>query len=47
MASACSGWIMARAPQIPPADYDRLLGLVAQQGYDVSKVQRVPQRWPE
>ena len=40
-------WIMARTPQIPPADYDRLLGLVAQQGYDVSKVQRVPQRWPE
>jgi apolipoprotein D and lipocalin family protein len=40
-------WIMARTPQIPAADYDRLLGLVAQQGYDVSRVQRVPQRWPE
>ena len=40
-------WIMARTPQIPAADYDRLLDLVARQGYDVSKVQRVPQRWPE
>jgi apolipoprotein D and lipocalin family protein len=40
-------WIMARTPQIPAADYDRLLSLVGQQGYDVSKVQRVPQRWPE
>jgi apolipoprotein D and lipocalin family protein len=40
-------WIMARTPQIPAADYDRLLDLVAQQGYDISKVQRVPQRWPE
>jgi apolipoprotein D and lipocalin family protein len=40
-------WIMARTSQIPAADYDRLLGLVAQQGYDVAKVQRVPQRWPE
>jgi apolipoprotein D and lipocalin family protein len=40
-------WIMARTPQIPAADYDRLLGLVAQQGYDIARVQRVPQRWPE
>jgi apolipoprotein D and lipocalin family protein len=40
-------WIMARTPVIPPADYDRLLGLVEQQGYDIAKVQRVPQRWPE
>jgi apolipoprotein D and lipocalin family protein len=40
-------WIMARTPQIPEPDYERLLGLVAQQGYDISKVRRVPQRWPE
>jgi apolipoprotein D and lipocalin family protein len=40
-------WIMARTPEIPAADYERLLALVAQQGYDVSKVLRVPQRWPE
>ena len=40
-------WIMARTPQIPPADYERLVELVEQQGYDISKLQRVPQRWPE
>ena len=40
-------WIMARTPVIPAADYDRLLALVASQGYDISKVKRVPQRWPE
>ena len=40
-------WIMARTPQIPEADYQHLLSLVAAQGYDVSKVKRVPQRWPE
>jgi apolipoprotein D and lipocalin family protein len=39
-------WIMARTPQIPAADYDRLLALVAAQGYDTSKVLRVPQQWP-
>jgi apolipoprotein D and lipocalin family protein len=40
-------WIMARTPRIPETDYDRLLALVAAQGYDVSRVQRVPQQWPE
>jgi apolipoprotein D and lipocalin family protein len=37
-------WIMAREPSIPPADYETLVGFVARQGYDVSKLQRVPQR---
>jgi len=40
-------WIMARTPQIDAADYQRLLQIVASHGYDTSKVQRVPQRWPE
>ena len=39
-------WIMARTPQIPEADYRRLLRLVADLGYYPDKVQRVPQRWP-
>jgi apolipoprotein D and lipocalin family protein len=39
-------WIMARTAQIPEADYQRLLGIVAGLGYDVSLVQKVPQRWP-
>jgi len=38
-------WIMARTPQIPEADYQRLLAIVAANGYDVSKVQKVPQSW--
>ncbi|MEN9705448.1 MAG: hypothetical protein RLZZ393_1327 [Pseudomonadota bacterium] len=40
-------WIMARTPVIPDADYQRLLAVVAQLGYDTSKVRKVPQRWPE
>jgi apolipoprotein D and lipocalin family protein len=40
-------WIMARTPQIPEADYQRLLQFVAAQGYDLAKVEKVPQRWPE
>ncbi len=38
-------WIMARTPQIPDEDFDRIMALLDQQGYDTSKVQRVPQRW--
>ena len=37
-------WIMARKPSIPRADYDRLLQFIADQGYDVSKIRKVPQR---
>ncbi len=36
-------WIMARTPQIPEADLTRLTAFVQAQGYDVSKLQRVPQ----
>ena len=39
-------WIMARTPQIADAEYRRLLDKVAALGYDMSKVQRVPQQWP-
>ena len=38
-------WIMARQPTIPDADYEAILEFVAEQGYDVSEIQRVPQRW--
>lgn len=37
-------WIMARTPVIPEADYSALLNIVEREGYDISKVQRVPQR---
>ena len=38
-------WIMARSPQIGADDYDAMLQLLAEVGYDVSKVQKVPQSW--
>jgi apolipoprotein D and lipocalin family protein len=38
-------WLMARAPQLSDADYQRFLQLIAEEGYDVSKVRKVPQRW--
>lgn len=37
-------WIMARTPKIPEADYARLVELVGRQGYDVSRIVKVPQR---
>jgi apolipoprotein D and lipocalin family protein len=40
-------WIMARSPEIPAADYDRLVALVRDIGYETSELRRVPQRWPE
>lgn len=38
-------WIMARTPSIPDEDYRRILSFLAAQGYDVSRIQKVPQRW--
>jgi len=38
-------WIMARQPTLPEADYARLERMVRELGYDVSKLQKVPQRW--
>jgi apolipoprotein D and lipocalin family protein len=38
-------WIMARSPQLPDADYERLVEHVRALGYDVAQLRRVPQRW--
>ena len=38
-------WVMARTPTIPDADYNKMIDFIAEQGYDLSEVQRVPQRW--
>jgi len=38
-------WIMARTPTISDSDYQSLLNIVKREGYDVTVVQRVPQRW--
>jgi len=40
-------WIMARDPALPDAALERLIDIAAERGYDVSRIQRVPQRWPE
>jgi apolipoprotein D and lipocalin family protein len=40
-------WIMARSPQIPEADYQHLRQVVANMGYDVRKLNKVPQKWDE
>ena len=40
-------WIMARTPEISEADYERLIELSKSVGYDLSKIERVPQQWPE
>ena len=38
-------WVMARTPEIPEADYGRIVDWLATQGYDVSRIRKVPQRW--
>ena len=38
-------WIMARTPQIPEQDYLQMLKLLAEQGYDISQIKKVPQQW--
>lgn len=38
-------WIMARTPEIPPADYERLVEEIKTQGYNLNKLRKVPQQW--
>ncbi len=38
-------WIMARTPAISVGDYQKLLRIVADNGYDIEQVQKVPQKW--
>jgi apolipoprotein D and lipocalin family protein len=40
-------WIMARTPQISESDYKELTDLVKGYGYDMTKLRKVPQQWPE
>ena len=39
-------WIMARQPQIDDTMYEDILQFLQEEGYEISKIQRVPQRWP-
>ncbi|MEL7185195.1 MAG: lipocalin family protein [Pseudomonadota bacterium] len=38
-------WIMARTPTISEREYDDLIAFVESLGYDISKVEKVPQDW--
>ena len=38
-------WIMAREPQMPEAEYREIVGYLSKLGYDVSRIEKVPQRW--
>lgn len=38
-------WIMARQPVIAEADYAKIIAFLREQGYDISRIQKVPQRW--
>ena len=38
-------WIMARTHTIPEAEYRELVNVIADLGYDISRLQRVPQSW--
>src|SRR5699024_8926567 len=37
-------WILARTPKIPAATYDGLVNRVAELGYDISRLRKVPQQ---
>lgn len=38
-------WLMARTPDLPESDYQRAMAAIERAGYDMSQVQRVPQKW--
>lgn len=38
-------WIMARTPTISDSDYQKLMQLIKDQGYDTAQIQKVPQQW--
>lgn len=40
-------WLMARTPEIPEAEYQKLLEEIAAQGYDLKNMRKIPQQWPE
>lgn len=40
-------WVMARTPTIPDADYSAMRRRLSELGYDLRKLEKAPQRWPE
>lgn len=39
-------WLMARSPTISDAEYQSLIQFIQDLGYDITKINRVPQQWP-
>lgn len=39
-------WIMARSPSVSENDYKTLIEASKKLGYDISRIERVPQQWP-
>jgi apolipoprotein D and lipocalin family protein len=40
-------WLMARTPELSDTQYQEMLDAAAAAGYDVTRIQRVPQRWTD
>lgn len=40
-------WIMSRSPDMPEAEYRRIVDWLATIGYDTRRLQRIPQRWKD
>jgi apolipoprotein D and lipocalin family protein len=40
-------WVMAREPSISDDEYQEIVQFIDSIGYDISKMNRVPQRWPD
>ena len=40
-------WFMSRKPTLSAAEYDEMLKVAEEAGYDLSRIRKVPQRWPE
>ena len=40
-------WIMARKPAISDAEYTAITNFLQEQGYDISKLQKIPQNMDE
>lgn len=38
-------WLMARDPEMPDVEYQQAVQFIADAGYDISQLQRVPQKW--
>ena len=38
-------WIMARTPTIPEQDFQAIVAMLGEEGYDTSEIRMVPQRW--